>query len=80
MSRLSDAIESIERDLRSYSTGHENDLLNRRFILRKALRVWGDERYEEGHGDGMRDVLDTRREAKRLADEAAKAGEGKDGA
>ena len=78
MSRLSDAIESLERDLRPYSTAHENDLLNRRFILRKALRAWGDERYEEGHGAGMRDVLDTRREAKRLADEAAEE-EGSDG-
>lgn len=78
MSRLTDAIESLERELRPYSTGHENDLLNRRFILRRALDTWGREQFDLGHADGMRDVHDTQRQAKRLADEAEE--EGNDGA
>jgi hypothetical protein len=71
VSRLTDTLEDLERELGSYRTDHASDLLNRRFILRKALEKWGAEQYEQGHTDGMRDVHDTQREARRRADEAA---------
>ena len=78
MSRLTDAVESLERDLNKYRGDRESDLLNRRFVLRKGFEAWGQEQYDLGHSDGMRDVHDTQREARRRADEAAKE-EGNDG-
>jgi hypothetical protein len=78
MSRLTDAAESFERDLGKYRGDSESDLLNRRFIIRRALEIWGREQFDLGHGDGMRDVHDTQRQARRLADEAAEE-EGNDG-
>lgn len=79
VSRLTDALEDLERQIDKYRDDNDSALLNRRFILRKAMEAWGREQYEEGHRDGMRDVHDTRREAKRRADEAADDREGNDG-
>ena len=64
MSRLSDLLFGLGTDLAKYPSDSEDDALNRRVVLRKALTEWGDERYREGYGDGRRDLLDSRIEAK----------------
>lgn len=72
MTRLTDTLEDLEHDLDKYRADDADALLNRRFVLRKTLEAWGREQYDLGRHDGMRDVHDTRREAERRADEAAK--------
>jgi hypothetical protein len=78
MSRLTDMLEDLERDLDKYRADDADALLNRRLVLRRAMEAWGREQYEDGHRDGVRDVHDARREAKRRGDEAAKEQEGRD--
>lgn len=78
MSRLTDAIDEVSRQLARYPGDTEDDALNRRVLLRKAFSTWGDERYREGHTDGMRDVYDARSEAERRAE--AKGGSDEGGA
>lgn len=74
MSRLNDAIESLERELNKYEDDDAESLLNRRFVIREAMYAWGREEYREGHRDGMQDQRDARREAQRRADKAAADG------
>jgi hypothetical protein len=80
MSRLTDILEDLERNLDKYRGDDGGSLLNRRLVLRSAVEAWGREQYEEGRRDGVRDVHDAQREAKRRADEAAKEQEGNDDA
>lgn len=75
MTRLTEAVESLERDLDKYRGDDENSLMNRRLVVRKALDSYGREQYDEGWHDGERDVHDTRREAQRRANQAAEADE-----
>lgn len=77
MSRLTDRLTEIEDGLARNLGDTAPDLLSRRLVLRKALETYGKERYDEGHQDGMRDALDTRYEASRLA--AERNGGGGDG-
>jgi hypothetical protein len=69
MPRLTDELENLERELAKYQDGSEDAHLNRRLLLREAFQAWGDARYNEGLGDGHRDVFDARRLAK-AAEEA----------
>ena len=71
MCRITDMLEDVERDLNKSRGDDENQLLQRRYVLRKRFEAWGREQYDLGHSDGMRDVHDTQREAKRRADMAA---------
>jgi hypothetical protein len=71
MARLTDRIEQVEHELAKYPGDDRSDLLNRRLILRKHLDVWGRDRYEEGHRDGLRDYGDTRYEAEQRAESVA---------
>lgn len=73
MSRLTDRLFELEYDLAKYPGDSVSDLENRRLILRNAMRQWGDERYDEGHRDGSRDVRDARTLAQHYADERDKA-------
>jgi hypothetical protein len=75
VTRLTDALFGLELDLAKYPGDDENDALNRRIILRKALNEHGQERYDEGYLDGRRDVMDARAEAQRRADAARQAGD-----
>lgn len=60
MSRLSDRLFEMESALERNSGDDESDTLCRRIAFRKVLTEWGNERWQEGHSDGMRDVWDAR--------------------
>lgn len=71
---LTDAIEVLERDLDKCPGDTAGPLFSRRYAIRRAMRAWGDARYEEGHLDGTRDARDTRYKADELAREQARVG------
>lgn len=75
MQPLTDRLYSLERKLMRECAGADADsLANRRLILREAFRSYGEECYQQGLTDGMRDTRDTQRLAEELA-----AREGGDG-
>ena len=67
MTSLNDRLFDIERRLAEFPEHDAASLLNRRMILRKELRAFGDDRYQEGYGDGRRDTVETRLLAEELA-------------
>ena len=71
MPTLADAIESLERELDKSPGDTAGPLFARRYAIRKAMRAWGEARYEEGYLDGQRDARDTRYRADELARERA---------
>ncbi len=74
MENITDHLFALERRLTEYPDGDADSLMNRRLILRKAFRVFGDNRYWEGYADGTRDTSETRLLAETLA--AEKEGDG----
>ena len=69
MTSLNDRLFALERDLARCPEEDAAALLNRRMLLREALRAHGDDRYREGYGDGRRDTTETRLLAEELARE-----------
>ena len=69
---LPDRLFALERKLAEYPGIDANSLANRRLIMREAFTAHGDERYQEGYTDGMRDTSETRLLAEKLAKEASR--------
>jgi hypothetical protein len=70
-----DHLEALERALDRNKGDDEDAFLGRRMAFRRALADWGDERWQEGYGDGQRDVWESQRKAERAAETSATAGE-----
>lgn len=68
---LTDALYELEAELAKYPGQTQDDLMNRRLVLRKAMTRWGDQRYTEGHTDGVRDMVDATYHAQQAARAAA---------
>lgn len=73
MAPLTDRLYSLERKLAKYPGTDANSLTNRRLVLREAFRSYGEECYQQGLTDGMRDTDDPRHLAEELA---AREGDG----
>lgn len=76
---LNGVLAAMESALERNEGDDESAALGRRIAFRKVLTDWGDERWQQGHVDGMRDVWDARSAAERAGresvadEEAAKA-------
>jgi hypothetical protein len=75
---LNDHLTELEFQLEKSRGTTEAAFLSRRQLLRAALIKYGNSRYEDGYGDGRRDVFDARQLATDAEDKAAReaAGDG----
>jgi hypothetical protein len=64
---LTDRLFALERRLAEYPGNDADSLANKRLLMREAFRDFGDDRYQEGYTDGMRDTSETRLLADKLA-------------
>jgi hypothetical protein len=72
MPTLNDHLTEVEFQLEKYRGITEADFLTRRNLLRTLLIKWGDNRYQDGYGDGRRDVFETRQLARDAEEKAAR--------
>lgn len=68
---VNDHIFGLEIDLAKYPGITENDAMNRRLVLRKALGQVHQSGYDEGYSDALRDGSETRVLAQRAQEKAA---------
>jgi hypothetical protein len=68
---LNDHIGDLEFQLEKNRGRREAAFLARRNLIRAALIRWGDSRYQDGYGDGRRDVFETRQLAGDAEEKAA---------
>jgi hypothetical protein len=71
MANLNDHLTELEFQLDKRAGTDEAAFLTRRRLLRDFLTRWGEHRYQDGYGDGQRDVFDARQLARDAEDKAA---------
>jgi hypothetical protein len=69
---LNDHLSELEFQLEKYPGKTEADFLTRRNLLRTLLAKWGDSRYQDGYGDGRRDVFEARQMERDAEEKAAR--------